>query len=235
MTQEPRSESREPRKIEKKDDFQINRVLSNALSALLLKTPLTPNQITFISLSFGILAGILFSKGDTLSGLLGAFSYQMACVLDNCDGEIARAKNLKSKFGSWLDIVVDLFTDFALFTGLTVGLLKQSIPGPVLLFGILCVAGSFINFLVVITEKTKGFGPAEFNKPHPEKNGRDNIFFKIADALREGDSSWFVILFAALGQTQYLLWFGGIYMQIIWISALFLNYKWLFAKTNVIP
>ncbi len=233
MSRELRAEGEGLRAIEKKDDFQINRVLSNALSTFLLKTPLTPNQITFISLSFGILAGILFSKGDTLSSLFGAFSYQMACVLDNCDGEIARAKNLKSKFGSWLDIVVDLFTDFALFTGLTVGLLKQGVPGPILLFGILCVAGSFINFLVVTTEKIKGFGPAEFNKPHPEKSERNNIFFKIADALREGDSSWFVVLFAALGQTQYLLWFGGIYMQIIWISALALNFKWIFRANEI--
>ena len=213
-----------------KKDFQVNRFLSRPLSLFLLKTPITPNQVTLLSLACGVLSGFLFSKGEYLSSLGGAALYQTACVLDNCDGEIARAKNLGSVLGGWLDVIADVLTDIAFFIGLTLGVLKQEISGPIVLFGVLCVSGSLINFLVVITEKIKGFGPAVFNQPHPSDSSRENIVFKIADALREGDSSWFVVLFAILGQTQYLLWAGGIYMQVIWISAVCLNFKWLAAS-----
>ncbi len=220
--------------IEEKKDFQINRFFSKRLTRLLLKTPLTPNQVTFLSLSFGILSGVLFSSGNYGLSIAAAFAYIAACVLDNCDGEIARAKNLKSVFGGWLDIVVDFLADLSLFTGLALGVLKRGVEGPAVFFLILCLAGSFINLCIVILEKLKGFGPAVFNKPNPDGVKRQNIFFKISEALREGDSSWFVVLFAVFGKPEYLLWAGGIYMQIIWISAIALNYRWLFsARKNV--
>ncbi len=215
-----------------KESFKINRALSKPLTALFLKTPLTPNQVTLLSLLFGILSGLFLSKGSYTASVVGALCFQMACVLDNCDGEIARAKNLRSVFGGWLDIAADVLTELAFFSGLTFGILNQGVEGPVILFGGLCIAGSMINFSVVILEKIKGFGPAVYNRPNPEGIQRESVIFKIVDAIREGDSSWFVMLFVIVGKAEYLLWFGGIYMQSLWISAVFLNFKWLFTPSG---
>lgn len=208
-------------------NIKLNRILSKPLTAVLLKTPVTPNQVTFFNLFLGILAGFLFSKGSYLSSLAGALVYQLLSVLDNCDGEIARAKNLRSTFGGWLDILVDFINDTALFVGITIGLLKIH-PSPiVLLLGILAASGNVFHCLLVIAEKIKGFGPAVFNQDTPQGAGRENIFYKLFNAFREGEASWFVVLFALAGKSGWILILGAFYMQVLWISALALNFKYL--------
>ena len=213
-------------------EFRLNRFFSGPLTRLLLKTPLTPNQITLISLGFGVLAGVLFSRGVYGFSIAAAVSYQLAAVLDNCDGEVARAKNMRSVFGGWLDIVADILSDLSLFLGVSFGVLRQETGGPVFLFMGLCLSGALMHFFLVILEKLKGFGPAVFEAPHPEHKRRKSIFLKIFDALREGDSSWFVVFFALIGQVPMLLWAGGFYMQFIWVSALWINFRWTFGEKN---
>ena len=61
----------------------MNRALSKILTVWLLKTPLTPNQVTLISLGFGVLSGVLFSKGEWMLSVAGALLLQVAAVLDN--------------------------------------------------------------------------------------------------------------------------------------------------------
>ena len=41
-----------------------------------------------------------------------------------------------------------------------------------------------MNFLIVCLEKIKGFGPAVFERPHPEGSRRENILHKIAEGFR---------------------------------------------------
>src|SRR3989338_4064177 len=195
------------------ESFKLNRYLSRPLTTLFLKTPITPNQVTGLSLGFGILSGFLFSKGNYHFSVLGALAFQIAVVLDNCDGEIARSKNLKSVFGGWFDVIADVMVDISLFSGITLGLLRAKVQGPLVPIGVLCVLGSLINFLVVTLQKIKGFGPAVYNQKHPAGTNRKNIIYQIIDALREGDSSWFVMLFVFFNQTIYLLWFASIYIQ----------------------
>ena len=211
-------------------EFRLNRVFSGYLTRVLLKTPLTPNQITLLSLGFGILTGFLFSRGEYFHSLAAAGSYQLAVVLDNCDGEVARAKNKKSRLGGWLDVASDILTDIALFLGVALGMKRQDLPGPVNLFLVLCLSGAVLHFFLVVAEKIKGFGPAVFEAPHPEHERRNSLVLVFFDALREGDASWLVVFFAVIGQTQALLWAGGIYMQLLWISALFLNFRWVFGR-----
>lgn len=212
--------------------FQINRALSKPLTAFLLKTPLTPNQVTLLSLSFGIGAGVLLASGDSALFIPAAFAFVTAMVLDNCDGEIARTKNMRSVFGGWLDVVADVFTDLFFFAGLTIGLLKQGVGGPVLAAGFLCIAGGILNFTIVVVEKIKGFGPAVYNQHHPAGARRDSLISKIIEALREGDSSWLVVILIVLGQTEFLLYGAAVYMQALWISALVMNFKWIFGHAS---
>ena len=209
-------------------DFKLNRFFSKPVTNLLLRTPVTPNQVTFFNLCLGLLTGFLFSRGTYAASLAGALGYQTLAVLDNCDGEIARAKNLKSELGGWLDVWVDIVNDSALFVGLTLGLLRQNTSGPVLLLGALCVTGGLIHFFIVILEKTKGFGPAVFNQSGPAQSRRKNLIFKLWNAFREGETSWLVLGFVLCGQMKWLLWLGALYMNALWLSALCLNFKWIF-------
>ncbi len=214
--------------------FRINRVFSNRLTPFLLKTPVTPNQVTFLSLGCGLLAGYLFSKGEIMHAIMGALLYQLAMILDNCDGEVARAKNMRSEFGGWLDIFCDLLTDMALFIGVGLGAAHQGLSWPIPLLTVLCVVGGILHSILVVWEKIRGFGPAVFSAPHPDSNTRKSIFLDVFDAFREGDASWIIVGLAFFDQISILLWLGSIYMQILWISAFIVNFKWLISRTRVV-
>lgn len=208
-------------------DFRLNRLFSAPLTAVFLKTPITPNQVTLLSIASGLAAAFCFSRGAYAAGILGALFYQTACVLDNCDGEVARAKSLGSPFGAWFDIAADFVTDAALFTGLALGAAQGDsarFAGTAL---ILCLSGASLHLALVVAEKLRGFGPAAFNAPNPDRAGRKSFWYLLFDALREGEASWLVLVFALLGGADWLLWFGAFYMQALWITALWLNGKHL--------
>ncbi|MBI3251879.1 MAG: CDP-alcohol phosphatidyltransferase family protein [Candidatus Omnitrophica bacterium] len=213
-------------------DFRANRLLSKPLTAIFIRTPLTPNHVTALCLASGIAGGFLFSMGRSDLSAAAAFFYCLAVILDNCDGEIARAKNLRSRFGEWFDIAADFLNDNALFIGVAAGLIRTHETGPVLLFLFLALTGTGMHFLILIAEKLKGFGPAVFENPSPAAGGPRNFLLKTFDALREGEASWLVLALALLGKTSAILWLGGIYMQALWLSAAFLNLKWLARKPS---
>ncbi len=210
--------------------FKINRMFSKYTTALLLKTPLTPNQVTLISLGFGILAGYSFSMGNYWDSVLGAIWLQIAMVLDCSDGEIARAKNLKSPIGVWLDVTCDTVVDIILFWSIAQSLRLNGIAGPIDIFLALCVSGSLMNWILVVIQMKKGFGPAMYGQHHPDAKRKSSFLFRVAEAASEGDMSWFVLLFAILGKIDWLFWCAGIYMQILWIYPVVVNFKWLFRK-----
>lgn len=85
----------------------INRLLTRPLTRLLLKTPLSANQITLLSLGVGLTAGPFLGQPQYPLNILGALLFQLYYLLDNCDGEIARARHQQSRLGGWLDLLTD--------------------------------------------------------------------------------------------------------------------------------
>ena len=85
----------------------LNRPISSRITRLLVKFPIYPSAFTASIFVFPIIAAVFLVRGDYLSVFLGAAIFQMFSILDGCDGEIARARNLESKFGERLDNVCD--------------------------------------------------------------------------------------------------------------------------------
>jgi len=75
------------------------RQLSWRLSRWLLGFSVSPNHITLVSLIIGLAAAAGFALGTRTGAILGAGLVIIAYILDNCDGEVARAKNLSSRWG----------------------------------------------------------------------------------------------------------------------------------------
>lgn len=118
----------------------FNRKISGLISRLLVKMPVTPNQITWSALVIGILSGFLISTGDHMDIALGGIIFQFASIYDGCDGEVAKLKMSSSKFGEWLDTVCDNITYVSFLVGLLVGLYRQGF-GPVIPLGFLTIFG----------------------------------------------------------------------------------------------
>jgi CDP-L-myo-inositol myo-inositolphosphotransferase len=125
----------------------VNRRISGLISRLLVRTPLTPNQITWSALVVGLLSGFLISRGTWLDVALGGLVFQFASIYDGCDGEIAKLKLASSKLGEWLDTVCDNITYVAFFLGVAIGVHRQGETtlapvGFLMGFGILMTLGS---------------------------------------------------------------------------------------------
>ncbi len=76
-----------------------------------------PNALTFIGLGINILAAWQFARGRfTAAGLVVIG----AGIFDLVDGPVARSTNRVTRFGGFLDSVVDRYSDLALFMGLLV-------------------------------------------------------------------------------------------------------------------
>ncbi len=74
---------------------------------VLVRTPITPNQITLFAAALGIAGCALMATGGYLLVLLGLLCEHTQSVLDGCDGELARVRFQQSKLGAWLDTFVD--------------------------------------------------------------------------------------------------------------------------------
>ncbi|AII15324.1 SAM-dependent methyltransferase [Campylobacter iguaniorum] len=78
----------------------------------LVKTKITPNQITIVSFLF---VSLCFYYIFTHQNLLAGLSFFIYSLLDHIDGMLARYKNLSSKIGHYLDVFVDEIAFNAVF------------------------------------------------------------------------------------------------------------------------
>ncbi len=85
----------------------ISRKLSSRMSALLVRFPITPNQVTILSLLVGLVACWLYLQGGYLYSVVGVVVLYASIILDLADGEVARLKFMSSKYGGLLDSLCD--------------------------------------------------------------------------------------------------------------------------------
>ena len=85
-----------------------------AIAGFLLKLGITANFITLLGLVGNIVAAYLIARGQLLvGGLVAAFM----APLDAVDGALARKTGITSKFGAFLDSVVDRYDEMILLAG----------------------------------------------------------------------------------------------------------------------
>jgi phosphatidylglycerophosphate synthase len=87
-----------------------------------VKFPIHPSAFTISIFTLPVVAAVFLVRGDYLSVFFGAAMFQVFSILDGCDGEIARAKNLESKFGERLDNICDFLGSLIFILALGSGL-----------------------------------------------------------------------------------------------------------------
>src|SRR4029077_15488549 len=106
----------------------LNRPVSRRITRFLLKFRIHPNAWTISIFVLPLIACVFFVRGNYVSIVIGAAIFQVFSILDGCDGEIARAKNLESKFGERLDYFCDFIASLLYVLALGLGL-HRSIEG----------------------------------------------------------------------------------------------------------
>ena len=103
----------------------LNRPISRSITRFLLRFPITPNVWTLSIFPLLIVAFLFLLRGDYAGFVIATAIFQLYSILDGCDGEIARAKNLVSERGRRLDTFCDVLGNLLLVIGLGFGLQKQ--------------------------------------------------------------------------------------------------------------
>ncbi|ASA78021.1 bifunctional L-myo-inositol-1-phosphate cytidylyltransferase/CDP-L-myo-inositol myo-inositolphosphotransferase [Thermococcus sp. 5-4] len=98
----------------------LNRKVSTEISYLLVEKA-TPNQMTVVTFVLGMISAFLTLLSLPLAGIL----YQISSILDGVDGELARAQMMTSRFGGYIDSLLDRYVDGAFLTLLAYSTLRE--------------------------------------------------------------------------------------------------------------
>ncbi len=94
---------------------------------LIYNTGLTPNQVTFLGLIFGVSGGVSLAYGTPKSMIIAAFLFIIFCVLDCSDGQLARLKGNGTQFGRIFDGMADYLVSIATYTGMIIAYAVNSL------------------------------------------------------------------------------------------------------------
>jgi 1L-myo-inositol 1-phosphate cytidylyltransferase / CDP-L-myo-inositol myo-inositolphosphotransferase len=126
----------------------LNRPISRRITSVLLKFPIHPNAWTISIFVLPLIASVFLVRGNYINIVIGACIFQLFSILDGCDGEIARAKNLESKFGERLDYFCDFTSSLLYVLPLGLGIHRSGA-------GIVCAVLITINELLLRAGKSK--------------------------------------------------------------------------------
>ncbi len=204
-------------------DRYFNRKLSRWFTRLFLAIGLSPNSITILATLVGLLSAAGFGMGTYTAGVFAAVLFQLAAVLDCCDGEVARLTFTESPFGARLDIAMDNIVHMAIFAGIATGLYVTQVGQDQawVALGAAAVLGSGVSFLLV--EKAQKIKSASGWKTPVNAAWSDFMLKNLASR----DFSVIVLIFALLGKLNWFLWmaaagslvFAGIMLWVIRPSA----------------
>ncbi len=95
----------------------LNRRISNRITNFILEheIPITPNQVSLTSFLIGMVSAIFYSQGHLI---WGAIFLETSSIIDGVDGELARARNISSPRGGYLDTMLDRFVDICIYFGI---------------------------------------------------------------------------------------------------------------------
>jgi phosphatidylglycerophosphate synthase len=213
----------------------VARRISLYITNLLIKTPITPNQITIFWCTLDILAGISFSFGVYKYFIIGTLLMQLAYILDGADGEVARYKNKASLKGEYLDRLCHDISYPALFIGLSIGLYERYNDIWILILGF-SASIFFLQMLLLDLERfnilrTKN-GSNNTNLLNRDDSARNSLLKRISKIIIDPfgiDAMLMIFLIASLlNLMELLLLFYGIGFPLRWLIQVYFNLNYRF-------
>ena len=202
-------------------DIAFNSLFSLKISSFLVKTSLTPNQITLLGLLIGLSAGWFFSLGNYLGGLFGGILLAGTAIWDCCDGDVARLKFMESDFGETLDTTCDNIINVFIFTGMMIGTARsQGMISALVPFSLLVIGGTLIFVLIYFPKGGKG----NFFK--------DTWIYGVIQVLASRNFIYIILVFAVFGRVDWFLWVAGIGSNLFALALFITKRNILSVKEN---
>ncbi len=194
---------------------KFDRSLSIAISRLLLPFPVTPNDVTTAGLVLGLVGAWWLAAPSARLQFYGALVLWFCCLLDGCDGEIARLKHLSSPSGAAYDVWADHFAHLMTFIALPIGVARLHpghdwlLPGTLLVTGFLA-CGFSVWYLVLRVPEDKR-GPMALT----------------VERIASRDYVYLILALTAIGRLDWFVWAAAVG------SHLFNAFLWLQSRRVV--
>lgn len=104
----------------------IIRKISIYLTWFFIKTPITPNQLTILSIIFGLIGSLFFLFSNPWYWVIGWFVINVHLILDQCDGEVAYYKKRITKFGYFFDEISHPIVNLFFLLMVTIGIFNMT-------------------------------------------------------------------------------------------------------------
>ncbi len=197
------------------------RTMGNLIAKKMLSTKISPNQVTFLGLSIGILACLLILTEEHSLLILAGIFLQLNVLFDFVDGSLAHLASKETVLGDWLDSNTGILVDTLLFFAIGLNLYWQRGESIVWMMSFLCLAWRYLIRNIYFTFHTTGFfedGVKESSK---------NYLFRF---LREFIPTRYIILLLAslaliFNQLYGFLKLISIYGGIGYLGLLVMVYK----------
>ena len=206
---------------------RFNRRMSLPLSVLLVRTPITANQISVGILSLGFTAAWLFSVGTYTACLVGATMSLAASILDGCDGEVARLKYQESAFGCWLETIGDYTYYFAIFIGITVGAVRSTGRPIFYDLGFVAIGGAIVTafLLLLLRQRMTAAQPQRFAAASKaifvaDGAGWARFLAWLSVCATRAVMPYGILILAIVGLTPAVIVFAAIGANLYWIALI---------------
>jgi phosphatidylglycerophosphate synthase len=128
-------------------NIYLLRPAAAAVVWILFPTSVTPNQVTVAAIVAGLAAASVYLGGTPAAVALAGLLVTVKDVLDDADGQLARAKQMYSRRGRFLDSIGDFAVDAALFAAVT-AVVYRTAPTPAT---VLLGAASFLGITLRVS------------------------------------------------------------------------------------
>ena len=195
--------------------YWFDRRISTTISRYLVRTRVTPNQISVFTFFLTLISAMLIATPDALTSGAGALLFWTTTILDGCDGEVARLKYLESKQGARLDLLCDNIGLVALFLGIIVHV-YANIPHLELLYAGAAIIGGMVAAMVI--EYRCITGPRI-------RRGRDRLLtpgeirrHDLYERLASRDFAYLLPVLAFSGTLSWFVWTVAVGVNLFWIG-----------------
>lgn len=186
----------------------LDRRLSQALTKRLMRTPVTPNQITLLSAAIGLSGAFFLAQPSLVLQVLGSLLFLLSTIIDGCDGEIARLTFQESEFGAKLDVIMDNVVHLFLFPSIALGLYRRWDDTLYFVLGGLSLGGILISMAVYLPYLWRR------QKVH-------SSLARLHEHLASRDFAYLLPVLALLDKLQWFLWattIGTYLFAVVWVG-----------------
>lgn len=212
----------------------INKRLSLPVSLILSKLWVSPNAITGLNIVIGVFSGVFAADGHRYDViLLGALLFQLASIVDGCDGEVAKLTFRCSRFGQYADSLADNLSLGSFMTGLIAGYWRHTHSPVAFVAGAIMLLGTAITFFWMVRylkRNTQSASLVTFDTDYLQRlSGQPRwllIFIRYGKyTLKKDVFSFAFLLFAIAGVLYWWLFITAFGTALAAVILTYLNLK----------